>query len=105
MSEENFEKRQRTIPEGLKPEEIKVLKEINKILDAYIDDRQVSAEEMINNQKIIDNFQKELKAKNINPYEYHLWHRLMGSSEIKSKLDLDDHAIEKKIKEIYAKYI
>ena len=108
MSAENFEKRQRPIPEGLNPEEIKVLQEINNILDIYtqnIHNKTVSVEKMNEKQRTIINFKNELEANNINPYEYYLWHRLTGSSEIKSKLDLDDHTIENKIKEIYAEYI
>ncbi len=107
MTAEKFEK-PRTIPEGLNPEEIKILQEINRILGVYekaVADKKVSIDEYDEKQRVKINFKKELESKGIDPYEYYLFHRLIGSSEIKTKLDLPDHTIEKKIKEIYAEYV
>ena len=107
---ENFEIKQRKIPEDLSPEEERVWNEIVDLEDSFVDNinkkkiSRKSLEEV--NEKII-NFGEELKAQGINPYKYLLWHKLIGSSGIKKKdveFDIDDHRIEKFIRELYSEY-
>ena len=103
---ENFEHKLGE-PEHLKPEELKIWREMNNIFNSYHSKLSgVPFEEMnkIEERKI--DFKNELEKKGIKPYDYLLFHDLIGSgvSSLNLTLDTEDHVIEKFIKELYNKY-
>ncbi len=95
MSEQENKK---PVPEGLNPEEIKVLQEINDILDVYMFFQESLSYEEMNKVTIKKQvFQKELTEKGINLENYLLWNRLVGSTRFdKLKFDITEKDVEDK---------
>ncbi len=109
MSEENFEPKLGE-PTHLKPEELKIWREMQVIFDSYnskldkIFSEDFEKPNEIQNKKI--DFKNKLIAEGVDPYEFLLFHDLIGSgvSQLNLKLDTKDHRVEKFIRELYAEY-
>ncbi len=103
--EQGSERKQRPIPEGLTKEEIVVWHEVNEILDRYgISIKTLSTEKIDEMLKKKFDFKKELKDKGIEPQEYILWHRVVGSTlpiAGVTKFDTLNHDIENFVRTQY----
>lgn len=90
---------------NLTPEQNKTLQEINDLL-RFDETRNDNTNKFIALQLAARDFQIELRSDDIEPLEYILWHRAIGSTppDDISQFDTEDKKIEKFIKDFYKKY-
>ena len=100
---ENFNKKKEYA--NLTPEQNKTLQEINDLLN-FDETRKGNADKFFARQLSAKDFQVELRNEGIEPLDYILWHRAIGSTPFDdiAKFDTEDKRIEKFIRDFDKKY-